>query len=82
MLDYKLSQRSAMPSVDREAGKPNKSAFLCSYWQQVGQMKTLHGVARFPQLTRLAKCVLALPVSNADTESVQYGKENCDRLSH
>ena len=33
-------------------------------------MKTLAGLARFPNFTRLAKCVLALPVSNADTERV------------
>ena len=33
-------------------------------------MKTLAGSARFPNFTRLAKCVLALPVSNADTESI------------
>ena len=63
------------------AGKPAKSAYICSYWQQVGQMKTLHGVVI---ISHLAKCVLALPVSNADTErvSAQYVKENCDRLSH
>ena len=42
----------------------------CVYWQEVGRMKTLGGTARFPNFTRLAKCVLSLPVSNADTERV------------
>ena len=50
---------------NRIAGKPAKCAYICSYWQQAGQIKTLHGVAI---ISRLAKCVLALAVSNADTE--------------
>ena len=33
-------------------------------------MTTLSGLLRFPNLIKLAKCVLALPVSNAGTEEV------------
>ncbi len=33
-------------------------------------MTTPDGAVRFPNLSRLAKCVLALPVSNAETERV------------
>ena len=43
---------------------------LCSYWTQIGKMTTLMGTARFPNLNRLAKCILSPPVSNAETESV------------
>ena len=43
---------------------------LCSNWEEIGRMKTLDGRPRFPHLTSLAKCVLSLPVSNADTERV------------
>lgn len=68
VLDYKLAPSSTMPSVCKESGKPTKSAELCTYWQEVGRMKRLDGMARFPTFTRLAKCVLTLPVSNADTE--------------
>ena len=43
---------------------------MCSYWEEIGRMKTLDGRPRFPHLTSLAKCILSLPVSNADTERV------------
>ena len=33
-------------------------------------MKTLCGTPRFPNFTRLAKCILSLPISNVDTERV------------
>ena len=33
-------------------------------------MTTPDGSARFPNLSQLAKCILALPVSNAETERV------------
>lgn len=57
MLDYKLASISSMPTTTE-------------LWQQVGQMCVLNGKLRFPNLSKLAKCILALPVSNADTERV------------
>lgn len=33
-------------------------------------MKIINGTIRFPLLSRLAKCLLSLPHSNADTERV------------
>ena len=33
-------------------------------------MSTVSGTARFPNLTSLAECVLALPIAIADTERV------------
>ena len=33
-------------------------------------MTTTDGSARFPNLSQLAKCILALPVSNAEAERV------------
>ena len=69
-LDYMLLPSSALPSVHREEGKPTKSTELCVYWQQVGGMTTLGGGPRFHNLSRLAKCILSLPVSNAETERV------------
>jgi hypothetical protein len=58
VLDYKLAPSSSMPTTTD----------LCSYWQGVGEMCGLDGTSRFPHFTKLA--VLALPVSNADTERV------------
>lgn len=69
-LDYALAPHATMPSVHRENGKPTMSADLCAYWHEVGKLKTLDGKDRFPTLTQLAKCLLSLPVSNADTERV------------
>ena len=60
VLDYKLAPLSGMPTTTD----------ICSYWQEVGQMYVLNGTLRFPNLAKLAKCILALPVSNADTERV------------
>ena len=62
VLDYKLAPMLNIPT--------GTTTDVCSYWQQVGQMRVLNGALRFPNLTKLAKCVLALPVSNADTERV------------
>ena len=39
--DYVLALCAFMPSVHRDEGKPTKSAELCAYWQEVGNMKTL-----------------------------------------
>ena len=61
---------STLPPVTCEEGKPIKSEELCAYWQQIGSMTTPDGTARFPNLSRLAKSILALPVSNAETERV------------
>ena len=41
LLDYVLASCASMPSVHRDEGKPTKSAELCAYWQEVGNMKTL-----------------------------------------
>ena len=70
VLDYVLASSAVMPSVRRDDGKPTKSKELCAYWQEVGNMKTLQGEYSFPCLVLLAKCLLSLPVSNADTERV------------
>ena len=75
VLDYKLESPSLMPSVQKETKRPTNSTELCCYWQEVGKMKMLSGTLRFPNLTSLAKCslakcILALLVSNADTERV------------
>lgn len=61
-LDYMLLPSS----VVCEEGEPTKSAELCAYWQQIGRMTTLDGTARFLN----PKCILALPVSNAETERI------------
>ena len=70
VLDYVITPTAELPSVHRDEGKPTNSAELCQYWQKVGMIKTVEGTDRFPCLTQLAKCVLALPHSNADTERV------------
>lgn len=70
LLDYTLLPATDLPSVEREEGKPMQAAELCHFWQQIGKMSTISGAARFPNLTSLAKCVLALPVANADTERI------------
>ena len=70
-LDYILLPSSTLPSVVQGSeGQPIKSEEVCAYWQHIGRMTTLDGAARFPNLSRLAKCVLTLPVSNAETERV------------
>lgn len=74
MLDYKLAPVSSLPSCElNHDGVASSSAVvmeLCSYWDEIGRTKTLDGKPRFPYLASLAKCVLSLPVSNADTERV------------
>ena len=70
VLDYKLSPQSDFPNVDKEGKERHEDYELCSYWQSVGEMKTLCGTTRFPNLPKLSKCLLALPVSNAETERV------------
>ena len=70
ILDYMLLPPTSLPSVGHEENKPTQSAELRVYWQEIGRMSTVGGTARFPNLTKLAKCVLALPVANADTERV------------
>ena len=69
-LDYILLPSSALPSVAREEDKPIKNEEVCAYWEQIGRMTTPNGSIRFPNLSRLVKCILALPVSNAETERV------------
>ena len=68
VLDYKLSPPSDFPDIDKEGKEYIENHKLCSYWQSVGEMKTLCGTARFLYLSKLSKCLLALPVSNAETE--------------
>ena len=70
LLDYILFPSTTLPSVDHEEGKPIQSAQLCVFWQEVGRMSTVAGTAMLPNLTSLAKCMLALPVVNVDTERV------------
>ncbi len=70
VLDYKLSPQSDFPDVDQEGKERHEDHELCPYWQSVGEMKTLCGTTRFPNLSKLSKCLLALPVSNAETERV------------
>ena len=57
-------------SVHKDEGKPTGTAELSIYWKDISEMKTLDGRDRFPLMADLAKCVLSLPVSNADTERV------------
>ena len=70
-MDYKLAQTRSLPSsaLNGEASS-SVGVKLCSYWREIGRMRTLDGRPRFPHLTSIAKCVLSLPVSNADTERV------------
>ena len=70
LLDYTLLPSTDLPSVEHEEGKPTQTAELCEFWQQIAKMSTVSGAARFPNLTNLAKCVLVLPVANADTERI------------
>ena len=65
VLDYSMAPE--LPSEPRDEGKPTNSAEL---WGNIGILKTLEGTDRFLYLVRLAKCILALPHSNADTERV------------
>ena len=67
---YTLTQSDLLPSVPREEGKPTNSKDLCSYWHKIGQMKTLEGTSRFDNIANLAKCLLSLPHSNADTKRI------------
>lgn len=69
-LDYTLAPISTLLVVKEEEGKPTSGAELCKYGQAVGMMKCLDNTARFKYLSKLAKCLLALPHSNADTERV------------
>ena len=63
-LDYILLPSHSLPAEDEEIeGRPDSDR-LCVYWNHIGRMTTLHG------LIKLAKCILALPVSNANTEIV------------
>ena len=39
ILDYTLTQSFFLPSVPREEGKSSND--LCSYWHDIGKMKTL-----------------------------------------
>ncbi|XP_034248085.1 uncharacterized protein LOC117649413 [Thrips palmi] len=39
-------------------------------WADIGEMKTLSDELRFPQLSKLARCVLSLPHANSDCERV------------
>ena len=70
VLHYTLAPISTLPVVRREEEKPTSGAELCKYWQAVGMMKCLDDTACFMYLSKLAKCLLALPHSNADTERV------------
>ena len=71
VLDYKLAPSLTLPTVEQRSTEDSLDGTkLCSYWQEVGRMMTVDGRPRFPHLTCLAKCVLSLPVSNADTERV------------
>ena len=78
---YILAPTWSLPSseVNGEASS-SVGVQLRSYWREIGRMKTL---PQFPHLTSFAKCVLSLPVSNADTERVFSNvRKNCDRLSN
>lgn len=70
VLDYKLSPTSDFPHINKEGQERDKEHKLCFYWQSVGEIVTLNGTTRFPYLSKLSKCLLALPVSNAETERV------------
>ena len=50
VLEYWMASSAEMPSVNRDDGKPTKSEELCTYWQEIGNMKTLQGENRFPCL--------------------------------
>ena len=69
-LDYILLPQSSLPTSGSESVEQSKSDEVCTYWTQVGKMTTLMGTVRFPNLSQLAKCILSLPVSNAETERV------------
>ena len=70
ILDYKLAPKADLPSIELSEASSSVGVELCSYWEEIERVKTLDGRPRFPHLTSLAKCVLSLPVSNADTERV------------
>ena len=69
VLDYRLTPLSNFPEIIRECRSASADD-LCTFWQAIGEMKTLGGAIRFSNLSKLAKCLLALPVSNAETERV------------
>ena len=70
ILDYRLSPQLEFPEIEKEGRLGQDDHELCSYWQAISEMKTLRGTVRFPNLCKLCKCLLALPVSNAETERV------------
>jgi hypothetical protein len=70
VMDYLLTPTAHLPSVNRVDGNPTGSEDLCTYWQKMGTLETIEGNFRFPNLVNLAKCLIALPHSNADTERV------------
>ena len=78
VLDYRISPNSEFPDI--EEGRPGCSDnALYLYWQTIGNMKTLCGTARFPNLCKLSKCLLVLPVSNAETERV-FSSKDCNSM--
>lgn len=70
-LDYTLASISTLPVVTRKEGKQVVvQSYVCKYWEAVGMMKCLDGTADVKYLSKLAKCLLALPHSSADSESI------------
>ena len=55
VMDHILAPSSTLPSLSTE---------------EMGKLKKINGTPRFLLLTKLAKCLLSLPYSNADTERV------------
>ena len=70
VLDYTLVSAEELPATSTEARNSARNKELCSYWQGIGKLTTLDGSVQFPYLASLAKCLLSLPHSNADTERV------------
>ena len=70
VLDYMLMPPHQLPVVQHDNETTVNSEEICRYWHKIGSMETLDGSLRFQNLANLAKCLLALPHSNADTERV------------
>ncbi len=69
-MDFTLSPGD-LPIIDiYNAVDHTKKACAEHFWWEVGQMMTLSGELRFPNLYRLMAGLLSIPCSNADAERV------------
>ena len=67
-LDFTLSPTDLPTPQEYKAADGSIKQRAGSFWWEVGKLKTLDGHMRFPRLFKLMAGLLAIPVSNADSE--------------